>query len=50
MTFEIFANEEKIGEILLGRGSITWKGGKRKTGKTMSWSTFAQMMDREVYG
>ena len=50
MTFEIFANEEKIGEIHLGRGSITWRGGKRKTGKTMSWSRFAHIMDVEAYG
>ncbi len=50
MRFEIYADDEKIGEIGLGRGSITWYGGKRKTGKTMTWSRFADMMNAEAYG
>jgi hypothetical protein len=49
MRLEIFADEEKIGEIELGRGSITWYGGKRRTGKKMSWSRFADLMNEEAY-
>jgi hypothetical protein len=48
--FEISARGEKIGTIVIGRGSLTWYGGKRKTGKRFSWSKFAQMMDENVYG
>ncbi|MBK8467568.1 MAG: hypothetical protein IPL32_17265 [Chloracidobacterium sp.] len=50
MSLEIFANDEKIGEIKLGRGSITWFGRNRRTGKEMSWSKFAAMMDDIAYG
>lgn len=47
--FEIFANEEKIGTIILGRGSLTWYGRNRKSGKSFSWSEFAEMMDERAY-
>jgi hypothetical protein len=48
--FEIFANEEKIGTIILGRGSLTWYGRNRKSGKSFSWSEFAELMDERAYG
>lgn len=50
MSFEIYANDEKIGEIKLGRGSITWFGKNRKSGHAMSWSNFAKKMDELAYG
>lgn len=50
MTLEIFADDRKLGEIQLGRGSITWYGKNRKVGKPLSWSKFADIMDRETYG
>ncbi len=46
----IFADEEKIGTVIIGRGSFKWYGGKRKTGCKISWSMFAQLMDRHCYG
>ncbi|MBA2339518.1 MAG: hypothetical protein H0V88_03915 [Pyrinomonadaceae bacterium] len=48
--FEIFADQEKIGRIVIGQGSLTWFGKKRKTGKTVSWSRFAEIMDDISYG
>jgi hypothetical protein len=48
--FEIHADGEKIGTIILGRGSITWYGGKRKTGMEITWSKFAELMDSHCYG
>ncbi|HEY0006626.1 MAG TPA: hypothetical protein VGB17_17725 [Pyrinomonadaceae bacterium] len=42
MSFKIFANEEKIGTIITGRGSLTWYGRNRRRGKTFSWSEFAE--------
>ena len=48
--FEIHADGEKIGTIVLGRGSITWFGGKRKTGKEISWTRFAELMNAHCYG
>ena len=47
--FEIFANKEKIGRIVFGRGSLTWFGRKRHSGKRISWSRFAEMMDDVAY-
>jgi hypothetical protein len=47
--FEIFANEEKIGRIILGRGSLRWYGRNRKSGKSFSWSEFADLMDKNAY-
>jgi hypothetical protein len=47
--FEIFAHEEKIGTIVIGRGSLTWYGRNRKHGKSFSWSEFAELMDERSY-
>ncbi|HVF51890.1 MAG TPA: hypothetical protein VNA19_17530 [Pyrinomonadaceae bacterium] len=48
--FEIYANKEKIGTIVIGRGSLTWRGGRRQREKRVSWSEFAAMMDKHAYG
>ncbi len=48
--FEIFANKEKIGTIIIGRGSITWRGKDRRYSKRLSWSRFAELMDEFSYG
>jgi nucleotide-binding universal stress UspA family protein len=49
MELEIFANREKIGTIVIGHGSLTWRGGRRKNVKTFSWSEFARLMDDQAY-
>lgn len=46
----IYADEEKIGTMIIGRGSLVWQGGKRKGRKRIGWSRFAEMMDRLAYG
>jgi hypothetical protein len=50
ISLEVHAEGEKIGTIIAGRGSLTWFGGKRKTGCEISWSRFAEMMDEHCYG
>ena len=50
MEFEIYSNKEKIGTIIIGRGSLTWRGGRRQRDKRLSWSEFARMMDDYAYG
>ena len=50
MTFDIYAQDEKIGTIVIGRGSLTWRGGKRRYEKRLTWSQFAELMDKEAYG
>jgi hypothetical protein len=47
--FEIFADEEKIGTMIIGRGSLTWYGRNRKKPIELSWTRFAELMD-ERYG
>lgn len=47
--FEVSANGERIGTIVIGRGSLTWFGGKRKTGTEFSWTEFAELMNGHCY-
>jgi len=42
---EIYADEEKIGTLVIGRGSITWFGRKWQNGRRFRWSRFAQLME-----
>ncbi len=46
---EISADNEKIGELEIGRGALYWRGGKRKRIKRIQWSRFAELMDRLAY-
>lgn len=48
--FEIYASGEKIGTLVIGRGSLIWRGGKRQKEKFISWTKFAEQMDRLAYG
>lgn len=50
LTLEIYANEEKIGELEVGRGSLYWQGGKKQRSKRLHWSRFAEVMDELAYG
>jgi hypothetical protein len=49
MEFEIFHGSEKIGTMVVGRGTLTWYGKSRRTGKTLSWTRFAKLMDEQAY-
>lgn len=49
INFEIFADNEKTGTIIIGRGSLTWYGKSRQIGKRISWTKFAEIMDRYSY-
>lgn len=46
----IYADMEKIGTLIIGSGSLSWKGGKRQITKRIPWSRFAAMMDQLAYG
>ncbi|HEV2762818.1 MAG TPA: hypothetical protein VGV38_07485 [Pyrinomonadaceae bacterium] len=50
MDFTIRANRETIGRIIIGRGSLTWFGRRKQTGKRLTWSQFAELMDEHAYG
>jgi hypothetical protein len=49
LELQVFADREKIGSLSIGRGSLTWRGGKRQKAKRLSWSEFAQHMDSWTY-
>jgi hypothetical protein len=50
MDFEIFADGEKLGTLSIGQGSINWKKGRKQIwGKPISWTEFAEMMNKEAY-
>jgi len=49
LELDIFAERRKIGRLVIGRGSVTWKGGGRQKEKRLSWTQFAEHMDRFVY-
>jgi hypothetical protein len=45
ITLQAYADEEKIGKLVIGRGSLTWYGRKWHSGRRFSWSQFAARMD-----
>ena len=47
---EIFSENQKIGDLTIGRGSVNWRGGARKITKRIRWSDFAAKMDSLAYG
>jgi hypothetical protein len=50
LSLVISARGERIGELEIGRGSLYWRGGRRQKSKRLSWSRFAELMDRLAYG
>lgn len=50
LTLEIHALGEKIGQLEIGRGGLFWWGGKRHKSKRLSWTDFAELMDKRAYG
>jgi len=46
----IYADEQKIGELVVGRGSLFWYGGRRRKRKRIDWSAFSRKMDELAYG
>jgi len=50
LDLEIYAAKQKIGTLIIGRGSLYWYGRNRQNRKRISWSRFAEMMDEPAYG
>ena len=50
LRLQIFSNDEKIGQLEVGRGSLYWYGRNRKSRERVDWSHFAEMMDELAYG
>jgi hypothetical protein len=50
LSLKIYASKLKLGEIMIGRGSLYWYGRYRQKRKRISWTRFAEMMDELAYG
>lgn len=50
LNLNVYANGQKIGELIIGRGSLYWFGRNRRERKRIRWSKFAEMMDELAYG
>ena len=50
LSLRLYGRGGKLGEITLGRGSLYWYGRYRQKRKRISWTRFADMMDRLAYG
>ena len=50
LDLEIYAARQKIGTLVIGRGSLYWWGRHRQTRKRIAWTRFAEMMDELAYG
>jgi hypothetical protein len=46
----LYAGDEKIGRLEIGRGSLYWHGRSKQRSKRINWSRFAEMMDELAYG
>ena len=45
--FEIWSDEEKLGELLVSKGSIDWIPGNARTRYTLGWEKFDEMMVKD---
>jgi hypothetical protein len=50
LTLQVYCDDEKVGELQIGRGSLYWWGRNRQNVKRVSWDKFTKMMDRIAYG
>jgi hypothetical protein len=45
ININVYKDDEKIGEVIIGRGSLIWYGRKWKQGRKFSWSRLADVME-----
>jgi hypothetical protein len=50
MDLHITEHGQMLGNLTIGRGSLTWRGSGRAKSKRIGWLRFAQMMNKLAYG
>jgi hypothetical protein len=45
----VHRDDQKLGEMDIGRGAIYWRGGNKQKWERIGWTRFAEMMDQLVY-
>jgi hypothetical protein len=46
---QLYANQRKLGDLEIGRGSMYWTGARRQRSKRIPWSKFAEIMNELAY-
>jgi hypothetical protein len=49
VTFKIFNEEGKLGEIKVGKGSFWWKAAGKKDFQDMNWTSFCNKLNDIFY-
>lgn len=49
LDLELYSAGSKIGELVIGQGSLYWYGRNRQRSKRIRWSKFAEMMNELAY-
>lgn len=50
LTLKLEHKSGKLGELEIGRGSVTWYGRNRRNGVSWTWTEFAAFMEKHGYG
>ncbi len=45
VTFAIMSDQSKLGALTVSKRFVTWTAKSRKSGRRMTWETFAKLMD-----
>ena len=45
VSFIVFSNDERLGELSISKGTIDWKPARRHQTISLSWERFAQVME-----
>ena len=45
----VHRDEQKLGELDIGRGAIYWRGGNKQKWERVDWTRFAEMMNGLTY-
>lgn len=48
ITLEIYDNDQKLGEIEIGKGSFGWKSANQQDFIRKNWTSFCQLLDRHM--
>jgi hypothetical protein len=47
VTFEVWSNDAKLGELQVSKGTIDWLPGNGRTRYRMRWERFSELMKQE---
>ncbi len=45
VSFDVWRDDEKLGELRVSKGSIDWRGGNKKKVVRKTWEQFARLME-----